>query len=171
MRALMTCNASMRVSSVARNTRGYCVGQSRREFIKSTTAAAAMAGIAAQPSTGRVRDRRSRPLRSRRIHRSSPPSPTSKSSRRSLSTPRRAPGPTTPTFASSAIATRTCPTREQRVSGVSDNETYGFGVRTLVGGCVGLRRESRSDEGRSRRASRSRPSHRRAPIARRSFVR
>jgi TldD protein len=29
-------------------------------------------------------------------------------------------------------------TREQRVSGVSDNETYGFGVRSLVGGCWGF---------------------------------
>src|SRR5690348_3633282 len=29
-------------------------------------------------------------------------------------------------------------TREQRVSGVSDNETYGFGVRTLVGGAWGF---------------------------------
>src|SRR4029079_2968037 len=28
--------------------------------------------------------------------------------------------------------------REQRVSGVSDNETYGFGVRTLVGGAWGF---------------------------------
>src|SRR4029078_11074801 len=29
-------------------------------------------------------------------------------------------------------------TREQRVSGVSDNETYGFGVRPLLRGRVGL---------------------------------
>jgi hypothetical protein len=29
-------------------------------------------------------------------------------------------------------------TREQRVSGVSDNETYGFGVCALVGGCWGF---------------------------------
>src|SRR3954466_13964905 len=38
----------------ARNTRGYCVGQSRRDFIKSTTAAAAVAGIAATLPIGRT---------------------------------------------------------------------------------------------------------------------
>ena len=56
-----------------------------------------------------LRDRRSRlPVRLAILCASSPPSPTSKSSRLSHSTPRRAPAPTTPTFASFAIANRMC---------------------------------------------------------------
>ena len=124
------------------------MGQSRREFIKSTTAAA-MAGIAAQPLIGRA---------AAAALVSPPQSPYS---------PIVAAEPNVKELAALALdaaksagadyadvrfvrnRNQNVSTREQRVSGVSDNETYGFGVRTLVDWLVGLRRESRSHEGRS----------------------
>jgi TldD protein len=36
------------------------------------------------------------------------------------------------------VRTRSVATREQRVTGVSDTETYGFGIRVLVGGTWGF---------------------------------
>ena len=113
------------------------MGQTRREFIKSTTAAAAMAGIAAHSPTGRFATDAL----------VSPPSPYS-----SLV----AAEPNVKELAMIALdaaksagadyadvrfvrnRSQNLSTREQRVSGVSDNETYGFGVRTLVGGAWGF---------------------------------
>ena len=43
----------------------------------------------------------------------------------------------TPTSASAAIVVRRSP-RERQVTGVSDTESYGLGVRTLVNGCWGF---------------------------------
>jgi len=112
------------------------VGQSRREFIKSTSAALGVAGIAPL-SAGRVAtDALIAPhsLRERAI----------------------APEPSITELAAVALdaakgagadyadvrfvrnRNQNVSTREQRVSGVSDNETYGFGVRSLVGGCWGF---------------------------------
>jgi TldD protein len=112
------------------------VGQTRREFIKSTTAAAAMAGFAAQSSTGRYA-----------TDALVAPSPYS---------PIVAAEPNVKELAMIALdaaksagadyadvrfvrnRSQNLSAREQRVSGVSDNETYGFGVRTLVGGAWGF---------------------------------
>ena len=114
------------------------MGQTRREFIKSTTAAAAMAGIAAHRLTGRA---------ATDALVSPPPSPYS---------PIVAAEPNVKELAMLALdaaksagadyadvrfvrnRSQNVSTREQRVSGVSDNETYGFGVRTLVGGAWGF---------------------------------
>jgi TldD protein len=113
------------------------VGQSRREFIKSTTAAA-MAGIAAQPLIGRA---------AAAALVSPPQSPYS---------PIIAGEPNVKELAALALEAaksagadyadvrfvrnrnQNVSTREQRVSGVSDNETYGFGIRTLVTGAWGF---------------------------------
>jgi TldD protein len=112
------------------------VGQSRREFIKSTSAALGVAGIA--------------PLSAGRAATDAliPP--------QSLRQPVVAPEPSISELAAVALdaakgagaeyadvrfvrnRNQNVSTREQRVSGVSDNETYGFGVRALVGGCWGF---------------------------------
>ena len=112
------------------------MGQSRREFIKSTSAALGVAGIA--------------PLSAGRAATDAliPP--------QSLRQPVVAPEPSISELAAVALdaakgagaeyadvrfvrnRNQNVSTREQRVSGVSDNETYGFGVRALVGGCWGF---------------------------------
>jgi len=114
------------------------VGQSRRDFIKSTTAAAAVAGIAATLPIGRA---------AAGALVSPPKSPYS---------PVIAAEPNVKELAARALEAaksagadyadvrfvrnrnQNVSTREQRVSGVSDNETYGFGIRTLVGGAWGF---------------------------------
>jgi len=114
------------------------VGQSRREFLKSTTAAAALAGIAANLPFGRAA------------------AETLVSPSQSPYSPLVAAEPNVKELAAIALdaakaagaeyadvrfvrnRNQNVSTREQRVSGVSDNETYGFGIRTLVGGAWGF---------------------------------
>ena len=114
------------------------MGQSRRDFIKSTTAAAAVAGIAATLPIGRT---------AAGALVSPPKSPYS---------PIIAGEPNVKDLAARALEAaksagadyadvrfvrnrnQNVSTREQRVSGVSDNETYGFGIRTLVAGAWGF---------------------------------
>jgi len=112
------------------------VGQSRREFIKSTSAALGVAGIA--------------PIVAGRIPTDALIAP------QSLRERALAPEPGISELAAVALdaakgagaeyadvrfvrnRNQNVSTREQRVSGVSDNETYGFGVRALFGGCWGF---------------------------------
>jgi TldD protein len=112
------------------------VGQSRREFIKSTSAALGVAGIA--------------PIVAGRIPTDALIAP------QSLRERALAPEPSISELAAVALdaakgagaeyadvrfvrnRNQNVSTREQRVSGVSDNETYGFGVRALFGGCWGF---------------------------------
>jgi len=114
------------------------VGQSRREFIKSTTAALSVAGFAAHSTTGRsATDALVAP----------PQSPYS---------PIVAAEPNVKELAAIALEAaksagagyadvrfvrnrnQNISTREQRVTNVADNETYGFGVRALVDGAWGF---------------------------------
>ena len=44
----------------------------------------------------------------------------------------------TPTCASAAIGARSINTRERQITGVSDTESYGIGVRTIVNGAWGF---------------------------------
>jgi len=119
------------------NTRVLHLGQSRREFLKSTTTAAA-AGIAVSLPFGRAA------------------AETLVSPLQSPYSPLVAAEPNVKELAVVALdaakgagaeyadvrfvrnRNQNVSTREQRVSGVSDNETYGFGVRTLVGGAWGF---------------------------------
>ena len=114
------------------------MGQTRREFIKSTTAALSVAGFAAHSTTGRsATDALVSP----------PQSPYS---------PRLAAEPNLKELAAVALEAaksagagyadvrfvrnrnQNISTREQRVTNVADNETYGFGVRALVDGAWGF---------------------------------
>jgi len=114
------------------------VGQTRREFIKSTTAALSVAGFAAHSTTGRsATDALVSP----------PQSPYS---------PLVAAEPNVKELAAVALEAaksagagyadvrfvrnrnQNVSTREQRVTNVADNETYGFGVRALVDGAWGF---------------------------------
>src|SRR4051812_36597785 len=124
--------------AIIRKPRGYCVGQTRRDFLKSTTSAAAMAGIAAN------------------IDLPHPHLSHEYSTSGSASAAVAAAEPNVKELAMLALdaaksagadyadvrfvrnRTQNVSTREQRVSGVSDNETYGFGVRTLVNGAWGF---------------------------------
>ena len=115
------------------------MGQTRREFLKSTTAALSVAGFAAQSSIGRSSaDALVSPL---------DPSPSSGV---------LAAEPNVKELAAVALdaaksagadyadvrfvrnRNQNISTREQRVTNVADNETYGFGVRTLVNGAWGF---------------------------------
>ena len=119
------------------NTRVTRLDQSRREFLRSTTTAAA-AGIAVNLPFGRAA------------------AETLVSPSQSPYSPIVAAEPNVKELAAIALdaakgagaeyadvrfvrnRNQNVSAREQRVSGVSDNETYGFGVRTLVGGAWGF---------------------------------
>jgi TldD protein len=110
------------------------VGQTRREFIKSTTAAAAMAGIAAQSSAGRI-------ATDALVSPYSPlvaAEPNVKELAMVALDAAKSAGADYADVRFVRNRSQNLSAREQRVSGVSDNETYGFGVRTLVGGSWGF---------------------------------
>jgi TldD protein len=114
------------------------VGQTRREFIKSTTAAAAMAGIAAQLPTGRnATDTLVSPLKSQYSPIVSAEPNVKELAMVALDAAKSA-GADYADVRFVRNRSQNVSTREQRVSGVSDNETYGFGVRTLVAGAWGF---------------------------------
>ena len=78
----------------------------------------------------------------------------------------------TPTCASAAIAARSISTRERQVTGVTDDESYGIGIRTLVDGCWGfaatstMTRAGRAERGARSRAHVARRANRAAPPGR-----
>ena len=106
------------------------MGSTRREFLRTTSAAAAAAGLAsALPA----------PLRAATP---APPSTPGDAvlndlALRALDAARSA-GAEYADVRISASRTQAISTREQRVQGISDNESAGFGVRALVGGAWGF---------------------------------
>ena len=118
------------------------MGSSRREFVRtSAAAAAAIAGLAALPAAARAAVIGAPPLRS-----------FSDADLRELASvaldSARAAGATYADIRFNRNRTQSLFTREQRVQGLIDNETQGFGVRTLVGGAWGFAasREMTRDE-------------------------
>jgi TldD protein len=123
-----------RPSAHGRSTseKGYCVGSTRREFVRNTSAAAAaIAGLAAVPSAARA------------AILGAPASPAfgdadlKELASAALDAARRA-GATYADVRFSRNRTQSLFTREQRVQGIIDNETQGFGVRALVNGAWGF---------------------------------
>ncbi|HEY6827559.1 MAG TPA: TldD/PmbA family protein [Gemmatimonadaceae bacterium] len=112
------------------------MGQSRREFIKSTSAALGVAGIAPL-SVGRIATDALTPLQDRSEHAIAPEPGITELAAVALDAAKGA-GAEYADVRFVRNRNQNVSTREQRVSGVSDNETYGFGVRTLVGGCWGF---------------------------------
>jgi TldD protein len=114
--------------------RGYCVGSSRREFVRTTSvAAAAIAGLAAVPAAARAAALRAAP--------SSPTflgDPDFKELAHVALDAARSAGATYADVRFSRNRSQSVFTREQRVQGMVDNETEGFGVRALVGGAWGF---------------------------------
>ena len=111
---------------------GYGVGSTRREFVRNTSvAAAAIAGLAAVPSAARA------------AILGAPASPAfgdtdlKELASVALDAARRA-GATYADVRFSRNRTQSLFTREQRVQGIVDNETQGFGVRALVNGAWGF---------------------------------
>src|SRR5436190_2679922 len=141
------CDSYIRVTALfarrARNraqrtTRGYRVGQPRRQCLKSTTPAAAMAGIAAQSPTGRfATDALVSPADSPYAARFAGEPNIKELATIALDAAKSA-GADYADVRFVRNRTQNVSTREQRVSGVADNETYGFGVRTLVTGAWGF---------------------------------
>ncbi|HWJ14300.1 MAG TPA: TldD/PmbA family protein [Gemmatimonadaceae bacterium] len=112
------------------------MGQSRREFIKSTSAALGVAGIAPL-SVGRIATGALNPPQNRNEHAIAPEPSISELAAVALDAAKGA-GAEYADVRFVRNRNQNVSTREQRVSGVSDNETYGFGVRSLVGGCWGF---------------------------------
>ncbi|MFL5609039.1 MAG: TldD/PmbA family protein [Gemmatimonadaceae bacterium] len=109
------------------------MGSSRREFVKSTSAAAAaLAALSAVPSTARAASLTAAP--------SSPflGDPDLKQLAHVALDAARTAGATYADVRFSRNRTQSLFTREQRVQGLVDNETQGFGVRTLVNGAWGF---------------------------------
>ena len=124
--------------------RGYCVGSSRREFVRTTSvAAAAIAGLAAAPSAARAA-----------LLAPAPSSPLAGDDPdlRSLASvaldAARSAGASYADVRVSRNRSQSLFTRERRVQGLVDNETQGFGVRALVNGAWGFAasRELSTDE-------------------------
>ncbi|HEY5061566.1 MAG TPA: DNA gyrase modulator, partial [Gemmatimonadaceae bacterium] len=114
------------------------MGQTRREFIKSTTASAAMLGVAAQSPTGRhATDALVSPIVSPYSAAVAAEPNIAELAMLALDSAKSA-GASYADVRFVRNRTQNVSTREQRVSGVSDNETYGFGVRTLVNGAWGF---------------------------------
>jgi TldD protein len=108
------------------------VGSSRREFVKSTSAAAAaLAALSAVPSTARaaVTAAPSSPFLG---------DPDLKDLAHVALDAARGAGATYADVRFSRNRTQSVFTREQRVQGLVDNETQGFGVRALVNGAWGF---------------------------------
>ncbi|MEO7083524.1 MAG: TldD/PmbA family protein [Gemmatimonadaceae bacterium] len=113
------------------------MGQSRREFIKSTTSAAAMAGFAATLPIGRnATDAFVSPFSSLSADSAAEPN-VKELAMLALDTAKSA-GANYADVRFVRNRNQNVNTREQRVQSVSDNETYGFGVRTLVNGSWGF---------------------------------
>jgi TldD protein len=108
------------------------VGSSRREFVKTTSAAAAaIAGLAAVPASARAA-----------ALRAAGPLTLGDPNIRELALlaldAARSAGATYADVRFNRNRTQALTTREQRVQGLVDNETMGFGVRTLVNGAWGF---------------------------------
>ena len=112
------------------------MGQSRREFIKSTSAALGVAGIAPL-SAGRIAIGGLNPPQTIREIAIAPEPGITELAAIALDAAKSA-GAEYADVRFVRNRNQNVSTREQRVSGVSDNETYGFGVRALVGGCWGF---------------------------------
>src|SRR5688500_9361351 len=118
--------------------RGHCVATSRREFLKTASAAAATIGVNACVGSQQPPASVARPA--------SPEvpaaSPTTNPSFQDLATlaldAARSAGAQYADVRISRNRVQSISTRERRVQGLSDNETFGFGVRTLVGGAWGF---------------------------------
>jgi TldD protein len=108
------------------------VGSTRREFVRTTSAtAAAIAGLAAMPAAARAAALRSG---------TSPTlaDPDLKALALVALDAARGAGATYADVRFNRNRTQSLFTREQRVQGLVDNETLGFGVRTLVNGAWGF---------------------------------
>ena len=112
------------------------MGQSRREFIKSTSAALGVAGIAPL-SAGRIATDALYPPQASYEQAIAPEPSISELAAVALDAAKSA-GAEYADVRFVRNRNQSVSTRELRVSGVSDNETYGFGVRALVGGCWGF---------------------------------
>ena len=117
----------------ASESTGYCVGSTRRQFVKTTSAAAAaIAGLAAVPSAARAAAHSALPL--------SPSlgDPDIKALAQVALDAARGAGATYADVRFAHNRTQLLFTREQRVQGLTDNETRGFGVRAIVNGAWGF---------------------------------
>jgi TldD protein len=108
------------------------VGSSRREFVKTTSAAAAaIAGLAAVPASARAATLRAAAV-------PSPGDPNIKELALLALDAARSAGASYADVRFTRNRTQALTTREQRVQGLVDNDTMGFGVRTLVNGAWGF---------------------------------
>jgi TldD protein len=108
------------------------VGSTRREFVRTTSAAAAaIAGLAAVPSTARAA-----------LGAATAPPPLDDPAIKELALlaidAARSAGASYADVRFNRNRTQAITTREQRVQGLVDNETMGFGVRALVNGAWGF---------------------------------
>jgi TldD protein len=109
------------------------VGSSRREFVKSTSAAAAaIAGLAALPASARAA------ALTDAAGSLSLADPNIKELARLALDAARSAGATYADIRFSRNRTQSLFTRERRVQGLVDNETMGFGIRALVNGAWGF---------------------------------
>src|SRR5690348_3648198 len=115
-------------------SRGYCVGSSRREFIRTTSVAtAAIAGLAAVPSAARGALLAPRPA--------SPAfgdDPDIEALAHLALDAARSAGAGYADVRFARNRTQSLFTRERRVQGLVDNQTQGFGIRALVNGAWGF---------------------------------
>jgi TldD protein len=110
------------------------VGSSRREFVKTTSvAAAAIAGLAAVPAAARAAILETAPSLSPRLD-----DPDLKALAHLALDAARSAGASYADVRFARNRTQSLFTREQRVQGLVDNETQGFGIRALVNGAWGF---------------------------------
>ena len=114
------------------------MGQTRREFIKSTSAAAALAGFAVNVPTGRNATDALVPPSLSPYSSIVAAEPNVKELAMLALEAAKGAGADYADVRFVRNRTQNVSTREQRVSGVSDGETYGFGIRTLVNGAWGF---------------------------------
>lgn len=113
------------------------MGQTRREFLKSTSHAAAIAGIAGHLPTGRhATDALSPPQSPYSAAIGAEPNIKELAAIALDAAKSAGAGYADVRFVRNR--NQNVSTREQRVQGIADNETYGFGVRTLVDGAWGF---------------------------------
>jgi len=106
------------------------VGSSRREFVKTTSiAAAAIAGLATVPAAARAAALSAAPSSSPFLD-----DPDLKELAHLALDAARSAGASYADVRFARNRTQSVVTREQRVQGMVDNETQGFGIRTLVNG-------------------------------------
>jgi TldD protein len=114
------------------------VAQSRREFLKTTSAAAAALGLAACGAAQRPVEEAPSPVPST----NNPPAGSGDPSFRELALlaldAAKASGASYADVRISRNRNQRIFTREQRVQGITDRETFGFGVRVLVDGAWGF---------------------------------